>query len=199
MSKTLLDAETRYSPVEKLALALVMASRKLRPYFQSHPIQVVTSHPLKAIFQKPDLSGRLVKWAIELGQYDVSYIPRTAIKSQVLADFTAEFAPDIQIGVARNLICMSNELIPDTWILYVDGSTHSKGTGLGVVIQSPTGDTMEQSFQCTFRATNNEAEYEALIIGMRLLVELGAQDVEVRCDSQLVSKQVQGEYQVKDS
>ena len=54
---------------------------------------------------------------------------------------------------------------------------------------------MEQYFQCAFRATNNEAEYEALIIGMRLLVELGAQDVEVRCDSQLVSKQIQGEYQ----
>ena len=96
----------------------------------------MTSHPLRAIFQKPDLSGRLVKWAIELGQHDISYVPRTAIKSQVLADFTAEFAPDIQIGVARNLICMSNELIPDTWILYVDGSTHSKGTGLGVMKSS---------------------------------------------------------------
>ena len=88
VSKPLLDAETRYSQLEKLALALVTTVRKLRPYFQSHPIVVVTTYPLKGILQKPKLFGRLTKWAVELSEYDILYQPYTAIKSQALADFT---------------------------------------------------------------------------------------------------------------
>ena len=80
----------------KLALALVSASKKLRPYFQCHPIVVVTNYPLRNVLHKPDLSGRLVKWAIELSEFDISYLPRTAIKSQALADFVAEFSPNLQ-------------------------------------------------------------------------------------------------------
>ena len=73
VSKSLLDAETRYSQLEKLALALVSAARKLWPYFQCHPIVVITTYPLKDILQKPELSGRLTKWAVELSEYDISY------------------------------------------------------------------------------------------------------------------------------
>ena len=90
-SKVLLDAETRYLPLEKLALALVCASRKLSHYFQSHTIVVVTEHPLKSLLRKADFSGRLSRWAVELGQYDIQYQPRTAIKAQILADFIGEF------------------------------------------------------------------------------------------------------------
>ncbi|KAL5787560.1 hypothetical protein ACOSP7_004509 [Xanthoceras sorbifolium] len=64
ISKTLLDAETRYTQLEKLALALVTAARKLRPYFQCHTISILTAFPLKNILNKPELSGRLVKWAV---------------------------------------------------------------------------------------------------------------------------------------
>ncbi|XXG54223.1 hypothetical protein AAC387_Pa03g2164 [Persea americana] len=92
-SKTLLDAETRYLQLEKLALALVSASRKLSHYFQTFTIVVVTEYPLKALLRKADFSGRISKWAVELGQYDISYQPRTAIKAQVLADFIVEFTP----------------------------------------------------------------------------------------------------------
>ncbi len=73
VSKSLLDAETRYSQLEKLALALVSAAQKLQPYFQCHPIVVITTYPLKGILQKPELSGRLTKWAVELSEYDISY------------------------------------------------------------------------------------------------------------------------------
>ena len=66
ISKRLVDAENRYPEMEKLALALVIASRKLRPYFHSHTIQVLTNYPLRQVLQKPDASGRLLKWAIEL-------------------------------------------------------------------------------------------------------------------------------------
>ena len=90
-SKILLDAETRFLQLEKLALALVSASRKLSHYFQTYTIVVVTEHPLKSLFRKTDNSGRISRWAIELGQYDIKYQPRTAIKAQVLKDFIVEF------------------------------------------------------------------------------------------------------------
>ena len=67
VSKALLDAETRYSHLEKLALALIVAACKLRPYFQAHPIVVVTSFLVKLVLHKPEVSGRLAKWAVELG------------------------------------------------------------------------------------------------------------------------------------
>ncbi|WZZ61282.1 hypothetical protein YC2023_061389 [Brassica napus] len=93
VSKALLDAETRYSHLEKLALALLVATRKLRPYFQAHPVVVVTSFPIKLVLHKPEVSGRLVEWAVELGEYNIISRPATAIKSQALADFVAEFSP----------------------------------------------------------------------------------------------------------
>ena len=67
VSKALLDAETRYSHLEKLALALIVTARKLRPYFQAHPVVVVTSFPIKLVLHKPEVSGCLAKWVVELG------------------------------------------------------------------------------------------------------------------------------------
>ena len=95
VSKALLDAETCYSHLEKLALALIVAARTLRPYFQAHPIVVVTSFPIKLVLHKPEVFGRLAKCAVELGEYDVIFRPATAIKSLVLANFVAEFSPTL--------------------------------------------------------------------------------------------------------
>lgn len=90
VSKALQGPELRHSPIEKLALAQAHTSRRLRPYFQAHTIVVLTNHLLKEGLYKPEVSGRLTKWAIELGQYDIQFQPRTAMKGQVLADFIAE-------------------------------------------------------------------------------------------------------------
>ena len=79
--------------IEKLAFALVMASRKLRHYFQAHVINVLTNHPLKKAMNKLEAIGRLIQWAIELSEFDVSYQPRNAIKAQELVDFIAKFSP----------------------------------------------------------------------------------------------------------
>lgn len=107
VSKSLLDAETRYNQLEKLALALVHAARKLRPYFQCHPIKVLTTFPLKTILHKPEVSGRLTKWAVELSEYEVTYKPRTSLKSQVLADLIADFTPNMHVQAERELCCLT--------------------------------------------------------------------------------------------
>ena len=199
VSKALLDTETRYSLMEKLALAFVSASKKLRPYFQCHPIVVVTNYPLRNVLHKPDLSDRLVKWAIELSEFDISYLPRTTIKSQALADFVAEFSPNLQQEINKSTLGESRQSTGQApWELHVDGSTHSKGTGVGIVLQNIHGDKIEQAIKCGFKATNNEVEYEALIAGLKLALSLGITSLIVCSDSQLVSKQVEKSYQTKD-
>ena len=92
VSKSLADAETIYTHLEQAALALQMVAKKLRPYFQAYPIVVLTNLPFRSTIHKPDLSGRMTRWAIELSEYGISYKPRLAKKVQVLADFLAEIA-----------------------------------------------------------------------------------------------------------
>ena len=92
-SQALRGAEERYPKMEKLILALVTTSRKLRPYFQAHTIEVPTEYPMKQILHKPETSGRLIKWAIDLSEFDIRYKLRTTIKGQILADFIMEFTP----------------------------------------------------------------------------------------------------------
>ncbi|XXG46965.1 hypothetical protein AAC387_Pa02g1687 [Persea americana] len=213
-SKTLLDAETRYLQLEKLALALVSAPRKLSHYFQTFTIVVVTEYPLKALFRKADFSGRISKWAVELGQYDIRYQPRTAIKAQVLADFIVEFTPqssaptalDTELGGDRGAEVVTEteqeqswrELLDSSWKVFVDGSSTSKRAGAGVVLQSPEGLVIEQALTLGFKASNNEAEYEALIAGLNSAKVLEARSVMVFSDSQLVTSQLSGDYQVRD-
>ena len=86
-SRALRGAEERYPKMEKLILALVTTSRKLRPYFQAHTVEVPTEYPLKQILHKLETFRRRMKWAIELSEFDIRYKPRTAVKGQILADF----------------------------------------------------------------------------------------------------------------
>ncbi|XP_075098662.1 uncharacterized protein LOC142175646 [Nicotiana tabacum] len=169
VSKSLLDAETRYPHLEKLALALTMASRKLRPYFQCHPISMITAYPLRNILHKQDLSGRLAKWAIELSEYDITYQPRIAIKSQVLADFVADFSQGIHLEAEKQLQIFNGSK-PGTWTLFTDGSSNVKGAGLGIVPVPPTGETIRQAIKC-HPITNNEAEYEVVIAAREARVQ----------------------------
>ena len=75
-----MDAKTHYSAIEKMVLALVNAKKKLCHYFETHPIIVITDFPIKQILSKPDLSSRLMKWAIDLEVYEICYVPRAAKK-----------------------------------------------------------------------------------------------------------------------
>ena len=90
VSQAFQGVEVRYPPIEKITFALIVASRKLRPYFQANPIIVMTDQPIRKAMNKPEGIGRMFQWAIELSQFDVEYRPRTAIKAQALADFIPE-------------------------------------------------------------------------------------------------------------
>ena len=92
-SRAMRGAEERYPKMEKLILALVTTSRKLRPYFQAHIVEVLTEYPMKQILHKPETSRRLIKWAIELSEFDIRYKPRITVKGQILEDFIMEFTP----------------------------------------------------------------------------------------------------------
>ncbi|CAL9028599.1 unnamed protein product, partial [Prunus brigantina] len=133
---------------------------------------------------RPDASQRLMKWAIELSQYDLLYRPKTAIKAQALADFVVEFTPTAK---EEKMVMKNKEKADDTsptdsnlpndmWQLHVDGASNHKGAGAGVVIITPDGTLLEQAITLGFSASNNEAEYEALLAGLRLAKELVDQE-----------------------
>ncbi|KAI3470100.1 hypothetical protein Pfo_026763 [Paulownia fortunei] len=185
-SKILQGAEQRYPNIEKLALALITATRKLRPYFQSHPVVVLTNHPLKQVLSNPETSGRLVKWVIKLNEHGIEFRPRPVIKAQVLVDFEVEMTADEII----------NSLF--AWTLYVDGSSTSTGSGAGIAIKSPQGDKFEYALKFEFLTSNDEAEYEALLAGFKLAFAAGARKLTIYSDSQLVVNQVRGEYEGRD-
>ncbi|KAL2232853.1 UNVERIFIED_CONTAM: hypothetical protein Sindi_1465300 [Sesamum indicum] len=180
----LTGAETRYAEIEKLALAVVVTARKLRPYFQSHRIVVRTNHPLKNILTRPEASGRLIKWAVELGEFDITYQSRTAEKAQILADFMVEIS-----SVPKDL---------EIWMLHVDGSSNANNGGAGILIEGTGGMEIEVAVRLSFPITNNKAEYEALLLGLELALEAGAQILEVYTDSQLVAMQIEGIYETKE-
>jgi ribonuclease HI len=165
-----------------------MASRKLRPYFQAHTIRVLTEYSLRKMMQKLDLSRRLANWAIELGQFDLKFVPRNAIKGQALADFLAEFT---------NLPRTEEPETEEKWVIYIDGSSTKKNVGVGILLITPDGEELSSSLMLEFRTTNNEAEYEAVIVGLRMALELRAKSVEVWSDSQVIVGHIRGEFEAK--
>ncbi|XP_011101938.1 uncharacterized protein LOC105179973 [Sesamum indicum] len=186
VSRMLQGAESRYSQIEKLALSLITAARKLRPYFQSHQVVVLTNHPLKQVLASPEVSGRMVKWAVELSEFGVEFQPRPAIKAQTLADFIVELAYD-EAGIST-----------PSWSLHVDGSSTLTGSGAGIVLESPEGDKFEYAIKLEYPSSNNEAEYEALLAGGELALAAGARKIVIYSDSQLVVNQIQGLFETRD-
>jgi hypothetical protein len=184
-SMTLHGVEEMYPQVEKLAFSLVVSARRLRLYFQAHVIGVLTEYPLRNFLQKPYLSRRLVNRAVELELFDIEIHPRTAIKGKALADFLVEFCN----------IPESKELPKEsTWVVYVDGSSASKRSGVGVMLLNLEGQVFRFPVKSDFITTNNKSENEAVIAGLSISREVGAINIEIRRDFQLVVGQVKGEF-----
>ena len=138
---------------------------------------------------KPEATGRMVQWAIELSQFDIEYLPRTAIKAQALVDFIAEFT----FLDEDNL---TNEA--ERWTVQTDGSSAQKMGGVGVIITAPDGEILKYGVQLKFPATNNEAEYEDILTGLRLGKALRVKNLLIQSDSKLVVEKIKGEYEAKE-
>jgi ribonuclease HI len=175
------ETKIRYPQIQKLLYAVILTRRKLRHYFESHPVTVVSSFPLGEIIQCQEASGRIAKWAVEIMGETISFAPRKAIKSQVLGDFVAEWV-DTQLPTAP--------IQPELWTMYFDGSLMKTGAGAGLLFISPLGKHLHYVLRLHFPASNNVAEYEALVNGLRITIELGVRRLDARGDSQLVIDQV---------
>ncbi|GAA0173288.1 hypothetical protein LIER_26940 [Lithospermum erythrorhizon] len=187
----------RYLITDKFAFALVISTHKLKPYNESHPIVMVTDQPLKIILTSPALSGRMTTWVAELSEFDITYTPRTSIKAQILADFLIEctIRQPLKINGPKEL---QEPTQITKWVVYVDGARNSKGAWAGIMIQGPDRLKMEYALRFSFEATNNEAKYEAMIVGLMLVKHLGVKWEIVKGDSKLVMDQINGECGVKN-
>jgi ribonuclease HI len=144
-------------------------------------VTVVSSFPLGEIIQCQEASRRIAKWAVELMGETLSFAPRKAIKSQVLADFLAEWV-DTQLPTAP--------IQPELWTMYFDGLLMKTGAGADLLFISPFGKHLRYVLRLHFPASNNVAEYEALVNGLRIAIELGVRRLDARGNSQLVIYQV---------
>ncbi|XP_050207633.1 uncharacterized protein LOC126657052 [Mercurialis annua] len=188
-SRTLKGAELNYPTIDKLALMVVVAAKKLRPYFQGHTVIIRTNQPLRKALQRPETSGRMVSWSIQLGEHDIRYEPRKTLKAQALADFVVEMTEKPDTEEPREAV---------TWNLYVDGASNDLGAGAGVVLEGPMGITIEYAVHLTFKATNNMAEYEALITGLSIAKAMKTEVLRVHSDSQFTG-QIGGQFQAKEA
>ena len=172
------------------ALRSGSSSAKLRRYFEAHPVTVVSSFPLGEIVRNREAESRIAKWSMELMGETLTYAPRKAIKSQVLADFVAEWT-DTQLSPPQ--------IQAECWTMYFDGSVMKTGAGAGLLFISPLGDYMRYVIRLHFPASNNMTEFEALLSGLRIAIELGVKRLDVWGDSQLVIDQVMKESSYQDS
>ncbi|XP_077215832.1 uncharacterized protein LOC143850467 [Tasmannia lanceolata] len=140
----------------------------------------------------------MVSWAVQLGEFDIQVRPRPAIKSQTLADFIVEStAPATEPAIMENNRGPTEQSGEIHWTLHVDGSAGKTVRRVGVVLHGPEGFTLEYALRLNFKASNNEAEHEALLAGLSLATDLGARKLKVYSDSQLVVNQVNGTYEAK--
>ncbi|XP_066320478.1 uncharacterized protein [Miscanthus floridulus] len=154
-----------------------MATQKLLHYFNDHEVSVLTSYPLRDVIRNHDAVGQISKWTLKLMAHNIMYIPHTAIKSQALMDFVAEWTK-VQLPTSN--------VTHEYWTMYFDGSIMAPSLGARVVLISPDGSRLHYAIRIHFLASNNTMEYEALINGLCIAIELGATWLYVHGDSELV-------------
>ncbi|KAM1935762.1 hypothetical protein ACFX15_019768 [Malus domestica] len=200
LSRTLTGAELNYSPIEKMCLALVFAIQKLRHYMHAYTIHLVAkADPVKYVMSKPVLTGRLAKWALILNQYEIIYVPAKAVKGQALADFLADHPIPADWKISDDLPdeeVFYIDIFP-RWTMFFDGSARADGAGAGVVFMSPQRQILPYSFQLSELCSNNVAEYQALIIGLQMAINMEITTLEVYGDSKLIISQLLTEYEVR--
>jgi hypothetical protein len=157
VSEVLSLSKKNYTELEKVLYDVLMASRKLRHYFQAYHIIVPSSQPLKDIMRKREAIGRIGKWAAELNKFSIDYVHRSSIQSQALVDFIADWTPGAQEEQASK--------DAKAWTVFCDGSWGTFGAGAAAVLVAPSKVRTCYAVKLDFSCTNNIAEYEALLLG----------------------------------
>jgi hypothetical protein len=155
VSEVLSLSKKNYTELEKVLYDVLMASRKLRHYFQAYHIIVPSSQPLKDIMRNREATGRIGKWDAELNEFSIDYVHRYSIQSQALADFIADWTSGPQEEEASK--------VAETWIVFCDGSWGTFGAGAAAVLIAPSKVRTCYAVKLDFSCTNNIAEYEALL------------------------------------
>jgi ribonuclease HI len=190
VSEVLSPSKKNYTELEKVLYVVLMASRKLRYYFQTYHIIVPSSQPLKDIMRNREATERVGKWAIELNEFTIEYVHRSSIQSQALADFIVDWTPGAQDkertknDEARTVFC--------------DGSWGTFGAGATVVLISPSKIKTFYATRLDFNCTNNIAEYEALLLGLRKLKAMGIRRATHKSDSQVILGHVDKNSKTRD-
>ncbi|GAU31738.1 hypothetical protein TSUD_146250 [Trifolium subterraneum] len=214
LCKKFTDCESRYSMHEKTCCALAWAAKRLRHYLINHTTWLTSKmDPIKYIFEKAALTGRIARWQMLLSKYDIEYRTQKAIKGSILADHLAHQPvedcqpikfdfPDEEIMYLKMKDC--DELVfgegPDPesqWGLIFDGAVNLYGSGIGAIIVTPKGAHIPFTARLQFECTNNIAEYEACIMGIEESIDLRFKNIDIYGDSALVVNQIKGEWETR--
>ena len=205
LSKRMLEYECKYIMIERLCLALVWATRRLRHYVTEYSILLVSRlDPLRYLFDRPVLTGRLMRWLVLLTEFDIQYMTQKSVKGSIVADHLASLPVSDDIPIDYDF--PDEQFISMTsitgWQLYLDGAANQSGFGIGILLISPQGDHIPRSVRLVFsghhRLTNNMVEYEACITGLETALDLGIRQLEIHGDSNLVIQQTQGIWRTRD-
>ncbi|GKB24900.1 reverse transcriptase domain-containing protein [Tanacetum coccineum] len=175
VSRALRGPELNYTSMKKLVLALLHASKRLKRYFQAHPIIVIMDQPIQQILSRPEVVGRLHKRSIELGEYAIHYRPRVSVKGHILADFIVERPEEDSLDTPIE----KEEELPEPWILFTDGSSCTDGSRAGLILTNPEG--MEFTY------------------ALRIAEQMGVKNLQANMDSRLEANQVNGTYVAKEA
>uniref|UniRef100_A0A2N9J4N8 Uncharacterized protein n=1 Tax=Fagus sylvatica TaxID=28930 RepID=A0A2N9J4N8_FAGSY len=201
LSRKLTGAELRYSPIEKMCLALFFSIHKLRHYMQAHTIHLVAKvDPVKYILSRPVISGRLAKWSVAFQEFEIAYVPQKAIKGQALANFLADHPIPADWELSDDFPdedVLYTEILPP-WMMFFDGAARREESGAGVVFVSPQKHMLPFAFRLNEPCSNNVAEYQALIAGLQMALDMKISYLEVYGDSKLVINQLLTHYEVRN-
>jgi ribonuclease HI len=185
INEVLGPSKMKYPQVQKLLYTVLLTARKLHHYFDNHKVIVVIGFLIGDILHNKEAIERIAKWACELGAHDIEFWPRTTIKTQALVDFVSEWT-EHQVP--------DNPETTEVWGMYFDGSLKLQGAGAGILFIAPGGEQLKYALQLLFSASNNAAEYEALIHELNIVVSLSIKKLIVYGDSLVVISQINKDW-----
>lgn len=204
LSKTLSRYEAKYTMLEKTCITLVWETQRLRNYMLSHKVQLLSRmDPLKYLFEKPALSGRTSKLQLLLSEFEITYVTQKSVKERAIADQLASHTlldnTELKVDFPDEWVMYADQVEDKPWKIYFDGARNKKGRGVGALLESPESIHTPIVIRLCFQCTNNIAEYETCIAGLKNAIEIDIKNIIVFGDSLLIIKQIQKEWKVNDN